>query len=193
MSIRNEAIENSISVRDPAIDIRALRERDPGNWTALYQEYRRYRLPYLVRLTGDPIDAEELLHQSVLRGFERAHLLKEGSSPLAWLYTIARNLRIDDKRHRTTLEHLRYNPASLVTPQPDGEDNPEQSAIARESWAETNLGLRKLTNLERRAVLLRADGCDISTISETLGRSRQSIKIAIYRARAKLRLELAVS
>jgi RNA polymerase sigma-70 factor, ECF subfamily len=53
---------------------------------------------YAWRLTGDSAHAEDVVQETLLRAWQHPHVLNNGQSPRAWLFTVARNMVIDDRR-----------------------------------------------------------------------------------------------
>jgi RNA polymerase sigma-70 factor, ECF subfamily len=53
---------------------------------------------YAWRLTGDSAQAEDVVQETLLRAWQHPHVLNNGQSPRAWLFTVARNMVIDDRR-----------------------------------------------------------------------------------------------
>ena len=54
---------------------------------------------YVVRLTGDYAFAQDIVQESLLRAWKRPEILEQGEDAArAWLFTVARNLVIDDRR-----------------------------------------------------------------------------------------------
>ena len=53
---------------------------------------------YAWRLTGDHAHAEDVVQETLLRAWQHPHVLRNGQSPRAWLFTVARNMVIDDRR-----------------------------------------------------------------------------------------------
>lgn len=66
---------------------------------ALHDEHGALLWRYVVRLTHDPAFADDVVQETLLRAWRRPRLLDqtEGSAR-AWLFTVARNLVIDDRR-----------------------------------------------------------------------------------------------
>jgi RNA polymerase sigma-70 factor (ECF subfamily) len=54
---------------------------------------------YVARLTGDYSLAQDIVQESLLRAWKNPAILEQGEQPArAWLFTVARNLVIDDRR-----------------------------------------------------------------------------------------------
>lgn len=54
---------------------------------------------FVVRLTGDDGFAEDVVQETLLRAWRRPHILSQDEAAArAWLFTVARNLVIDDRR-----------------------------------------------------------------------------------------------
>jgi RNA polymerase sigma-70 factor (ECF subfamily) len=54
---------------------------------------------YVVRLTGDHAFAQDVVQEALLRAWRRPAILEQGEEAArAWLFTVARNLVIDDRR-----------------------------------------------------------------------------------------------
>jgi RNA polymerase sigma-70 factor, ECF subfamily len=66
---------------------------------ALHDEHGADLWRYVVRLTGDHQLAHDIVQEALLRAWQRPGVLANGhTSPRAWLFTVARNLVIDNQR-----------------------------------------------------------------------------------------------
>jgi RNA polymerase sigma-70 factor (ECF subfamily) len=136
------------------------------------------------RLTGDVWDAEDLIHDTLLRGFGLLGSVHyQPHNPQAYLLRIAANLWIDRQRRRlleeTILADVAARPSASAT-------RPTQEAAADVRPAGAVL-LRYLAPQERAAVLLK-DVFDMS-VDETasvLGATSGAVKAALHRGRARL-------
>jgi RNA polymerase sigma-70 factor, ECF subfamily len=65
----------------------------------LYDEHAAALWRYAVRLTGDTARAEDVVQETLLRAWRHPEVTADGErSPRAWLFTVARNLIIDERR-----------------------------------------------------------------------------------------------
>jgi RNA polymerase sigma-70 factor, ECF subfamily len=65
----------------------------------LYDEHAAALWRYAVRLTGDTARAEDVVQETLLRAWRHPEVTSDGErSARAWLFTVARNLIIDERR-----------------------------------------------------------------------------------------------
>ena len=65
----------------------------------LYDEHAAALWRYALRLTGDPARAEDVVQETLLRAWRHPEVTDDAErSPRAWLFTVARNLIIDERR-----------------------------------------------------------------------------------------------
>ncbi len=65
----------------------------------LYQEHAAALWRYAVRLTGDKARAEDVVQETLLRAWRHPEVTNDKErSARAWLFTVARNLVIDERR-----------------------------------------------------------------------------------------------
>lgn len=65
----------------------------------LYDEHGAALWRYAVRLTGDPARAEDVVQETLLRAWQHPEVTDDTErSPRAWLFTVARNMIIDERR-----------------------------------------------------------------------------------------------
>ena len=122
--------------------------------------------------------AEDVTQETFLR-FLESSTYKERGKELNYLYTIARNLCIDESRKRV-LEEL-----SKELPEEVSEDGPEARVIESVIMKQA---MEKLTNEERELVLLRfVNEVPVKVISELRGCSRFSLNRQIKQVLKKLR------
>ena len=86
----------------------ALRRGDHGAFDAVYDRYRPRVFAFLARLGGDRVQAEDLMQETFVRLATRARELSEDTRLRRYLFTVARNLYIDERRRaRLDIDRLR--------------------------------------------------------------------------------------
>jgi RNA polymerase sigma-70 factor, ECF subfamily len=157
-----------------------------------------YKLAY--RMTGNRHDAEEVVQEAFLRGYQKLKQFAGNSNFGTWVYRIAANYAIDMLRQRKTDEARRAAPAKenheglevdLLSRVTDPGPNPERLAGSTELAARMNAALNTLSPAERTAIVMRHwDGCAIEEIADVLKSSGNATKNTVFRAVAKLRKAL---
>jgi RNA polymerase sigma-70 factor (ECF subfamily) len=86
---------------------------------ALHDAHGPALFRYVVRLTRDHALAQDVVQEALLRAWRRPAILEQSDeSARAWLFTVARNLVIDDRR---SARHLHEFPTERL-PESAGED-----------------------------------------------------------------------
>lgn len=141
---------------------------------------------YCWRLTGELWDAEDLVQDTIVRGFGKLSTVHGRiDNPRGYLVRIASNLWIDAMRRRTTERAA----LAAAPPEPVPEPPADQRARAREAGAEL---LGRLSPQERAAVLMKdVFDMDLKRIAEVLSTSVGAVKAALHRGRGRLDAEPA--
>ena len=142
--------------------------------------YRRHRVElyrWLLRETGDPEVAEDVVQTAFLQAYRALLRGDPPREPRAWLFAIARNA------NRSRFRRDRVSEAEL------DEDMP----LAREESLASELreALAVLPPAQRAAILLQeVAGLSYAEIAERLGVTIGSVQMLVFRARRRLRAEL---
>jgi RNA polymerase sigma-70 factor (ECF subfamily) len=146
-----------------------------------YSETGERLFAYLVRMSGDPELARDILQESFTRYLER-YGREAPSAPL--LYTIARNAYFDTIRKRRQ--------TASVEPERDlpGPD-PEGQLMVREDYRRMLEAFQQLSRSERETLsLVVSSGLGYRAVGEIVGTSEANVKVKVHRARLKLRAVL---
>jgi RNA polymerase sigma-70 factor (ECF subfamily) len=152
---------------------------------ALHDEHAAALWSYVVSLTGDPVSAQDVVQETLLRAWRHPEAFDPARGPArAWLFTVARRLVIDDWR-RTRSRRERLTDAVPDAAAPDEHDRALQSWVLVEA-------LRQLTP-EHRAVLLECyyRGRSVGETALALGVPEGTVKSRTHYALQRLRLALA--
>jgi RNA polymerase sigma-70 factor (ECF subfamily) len=152
---------------------------------AIYDEHAAALWRYALRLTGDRNRAEDVVQETLLRAWQHPEVVGDTErSPRAWLFTVARNLIIDESRSA----RFRSEVSSLdKAPEPAGPDEVNK-ALDRLLIADALAQL----SVEHRAVVQRAyyKGWTIAQIAADLGIAEGTVKSRLHYAMRALRLTL---
>ncbi|MET0455007.1 MAG: sigma-70 family RNA polymerase sigma factor [Mycobacterium sp.] len=152
----------------------------------LYDEHAAALWRYALRLTGDPARAEDVVQETLLRAWRHPVTDDADRSARAWLFTVARNLIIDDRRS------ARYRRESGTA---------DVEAVAdRAGPDEVDQALDKLLlgtalsqlSPDHRAVILRAyyQGWSVAQVAADLQIAEGTVKSRLHYAVRALRLSL---
>lgn len=186
-AVRNEAMRR----RPPRDEAGLVEWIESGDLAALDLLVERYAAPltvYLERIVGDHAAAEDLVHDTFVRVYERPEGLRELGSLTAWLYRIARNLALDRVRKRTRRDRLRrlWGARCAAPPSPSRRLEEAEAAAALED------ALAALPETFRSVYLLReVDELSYEQIARVLGCGEKTVSSRLNRARARLRDALA--
>jgi RNA polymerase sigma-70 factor (ECF subfamily) len=155
----------------------------------LHDEHAGALWGYCLRLTGhDRPRAEDLLQETLLRAWRSSRLLDESrGSVRSWLFTVARNISIDEWRTRRGRTELTV----AEPPEPDGStgarDHTDQLLL---SWVVAD-AIAKLSE-DHRAVLLRCyyRGMSVADAARDLDIPEGTVKSRTHYALRALRLAL---
>lgn len=150
-----------------------------GDEVAFSQLYKNYLTPlyrYLFVRVKDNALAEDLTQVVFLRAFEhRGALRKEAAKPLAYLYTIARNVLIDYWKKKKEIQQS--DAADIFEKTPDITSGPKEMVEHQDLAADIITGLAKLTEDQREAVSLKyLHDFSISEIAKQMDRSEESVR-----------------
>lgn len=167
---------------------RIAEERDQGAFAELFRTFGPKVKAMLMRSGADAATAEDIAQETLLSVWRKAHLFVEGKGSVAtWMFTIARNLRIDRLRREVPWQEL--SERELETPEtaPD----PEQSIGDEQEFARVRASLSTLPD-EQREVLVLAfqQGLSQTQIAERLelplGTVKSRMRLGYQRIRSAL-------
>lgn len=186
---------------NPDPDAALMLQVKQGDMEAFAQLVEKYKQPVinLVRRTlHDETEAEDLAQTVFLQVYKAARRYESRSKFSTWLFTIARNLCLNEIRRRS-----RHPAESLDRPHPNQEDqpfhqfedrrtfSPPESLLHGELEAKIEQALAGLPENQRTALLLcRQEELSYEEIAEVLGCSLSATKSLIHRGRETLKQKL---
>lgn len=181
------------------------REREPpparalggeqAKLAALYSEHAPAVLRFLHGLLGDRAAAADATQETFARAFRRLHTLCEGDRIAPWLFGIARNVSLEQRRARRRRVRI-FAPdlGEEGTPSEAHADDrtPETELLGREAVSVVSAALAQLSEERRAVLLLRLDhGLAYEDIAKLMDWSLPKVKVELHRARQVLREELS--
>ena len=182
---------------DAALMLRVKRGDDAA-FAELVDKYKQPVMNLVSRMLRDPIEAEDLAQVVFLQVYKSAHRYEVSSKFSTWLFTIARNLCLNEIRRRS-----RHPADSFDASHPDHDGQPLQqyedkktfsppeSLLHGELEEKIEQALAELPENQRTAILLcRADELSYEDIADVLGCSLSATKSLIFRGRETLKQKL---
>jgi RNA polymerase sigma-70 factor, ECF subfamily len=182
---------------DAALMLR-VKQGDWGAFTELVDKYKQPVMNLVYRMLRDATEAEDLAQVVFLQVYKSAHRYEVSSRFSTWMFTIARNLCLNEIRRRS-----RHPADSLDASHPTHEDQPAQQYEDRKTFSppdsllhgeleeKIEQALAELPENQRTAILLcRGDELSYEDIAKVLGCSLSATKSLIHRGRETLKQKL---
>ena len=177
----------------PDREIALLKKGDPDAVSGLIGRYQHRLYRFLVRLVGDPAEAEDLFQQTWVRLMEKIGSYDARRNFEAWLFTLARNLAIDHLRRRRGI--------SLDDPDDSGQAPLDRLAAAGpdvlgqlidfERGALLAAAIEELPAIHREVLTLRfEEEMKLEQIAEVAGVPLSTVKSRLHRALESLRARI---
>ena len=164
---------------------RGLRRRDPDLLDHLIEKYQHRLLRYLLYLTGRREMAEDFFQETWIRVLERGSQYDGRHEFSTWLFTIARNLVIDDLRRKrpASLDSLADEDAAAPFDLPaTGQPSAFDATVQREQNEQISAGMQHIAAEYRETLVLRfQEGMSLEEIATVTGAPLGTVKSRIYR------------
>ena len=178
----------------------AFQQGDPGAFERLLRRHRGPLFTFLVRMTGDREKAEDLAQETFLRLVKGAAAWEHRARFQTWLYTIARNLCVDQSRRD------KFRRADSLDADGPGDEPPLVDSVAADGpgpdrGAESarlrpllQAALLGLPVEQREVFVLREQaGVPFKEIAEVVGANENTVKSRMRYALEGLRKALAAA
>lgn len=151
---------------------------------ALHEEHSSALWRFALRLTGDRQLAEDVVQETLLRAWRHPEILAQGEDAArSWLYTVARNIVIDERRS------ARYS-RELATDQVPERASSDKTDQVLDAWLLSDAlgGI----SYDHRVVIVHAyyGGRSVSEIAELLGVAPGTVKSRMHYGMRALKLAL---
>ena len=186
-------------VPDPdALLMLRVKRGDRAAFEQLVEKYRQPVVNLVYRTLPDAAEAEDLAQNVFVQVFKSAHRYEVSAKFSTWLFTIARNLCLNEIRRRS-----RHPAESLDKTHPEDDDqplrqfeetrgfSPPDALLHGELEQKIQQALGDLPENQRTAILLhREDEMPYEEIARVLGCSLSATKSLIHRGRETLKQKL---
>ncbi len=172
-----------------------VKQGDRDAFTALVEKYKQPVMNLAYRTLSDATEAEDLAQHVFLQVFKSAHRYEVTAKFSTWIFTIARNLCLNEIRRRS-----RHPAESLDEVSPENEDqplrqvqdvkssSPPNALLQSELEEKVQLALAELPEKQRTALLLcRQEELSYEEIAQVLDCSLSATKSLIHRGRETLK------
>ena len=167
---------------------RVAEQADLAAFRELYQTYGPRVKAYMMRQGADAATAEDLAQETLFTVWRRASLYAaDKGSAATWIFTIARNMRIDRLRREVPWQGL---PEGRLE-QPSGEALPDEALSDKERQARVRAALAQLPREQHVVVALSyLDGLSHGQIAARLGLPLGTVKSRMRMAYQRIRTAL---
>ena len=182
---------------DAALMLR-VKQGDREAFSSLVEKYKQPVMNVVYRTLPDATEAEDLAQHVFLQVYKSAHRYEVSAKFSTWIFTIARNLCLNEIRRRS-----RHPADSLDAPASENEDlpmrqiedtkaySPPEALLYAELDEKIDRALAQLPEKQRTALLLcRQEELSYEEIADVLGCSLSATKSLIHRARETLKQQL---
>jgi RNA polymerase sigma-70 factor (ECF subfamily) len=182
---------------DAALMLR-VKQGDHAALTELVDKYKQPVMNLVYRMLRDATEAEDVAQNVFLQVYRSAHRYEVSAKFSTWLFTIARNLSLNEIRRRS-----RHPADSMDVPHPEQEDqplhqfedkktfSPPDKLLQGELEQKIEQAIADLPESQRTALLLcRQDELSYEEMAKVLGCSLSATKSLIHRGRETLKQKL---
>lgn len=182
---------------DAALMLR-VKQGDVAAFTALVEKYQQPVMNVVFRTLRDETEAEDVAQNVFVQVWKSAPRYEMTAKFSTWLFTITRNLCLNEIRRRT-----RHPAESLDAPHPEQEDQPKhqfedvkhvappETLLQGELVDKVGEAIVDLPEAQRTALLLcRQEELSYEEIAQVLGCSVSATKSLIHRGRETLKQRL---
>jgi RNA polymerase sigma-70 factor (ECF subfamily) len=183
-------------------DEEVMLELQKGSDSALSELFKRYKSPlyyFIYRMLRQSDKAEDVLQETFFRVFRYRKEYKPTSKFSSWIYRIARNLCIDEKRRywnrKISLDSeiaADDDATDYTSSVKDNRPNSRNVVIEKEMEEEIIRAIETLSPEQQEVIMLnKYQGLSYGEIADILNISSESVKQRAYRAHQQLRTILA--
>ncbi len=153
--------------------------KDTVSFHQLHSKYAEDVYRFSFWLTGDADEAKDITSETFVRVWTSTTEIRV-ESVKAYLFTIARNLFLQNKRRKKKL-------TSLDEEMRDSAMQPDRVSEVRSELEEALKALQTLPEIDRTVMIMRVEEeLSYEDIARSVGLSVTAVKVKVFRARAKI-------
>lgn len=153
----------------------------------IYEEYGRPVYRFLLHLTGDQDQAEELLQETFYQALIHIGKFEGRSSLYTWLCQIGKNAWLKECRRGNRMADTPWDELPLENPDP----NPEESILRKEQLRQIRQAIQRLDDPYKEVFILHVfGGLKLKEIADANGKSESWARVTYYRAKRQIAKEV---
>jgi RNA polymerase sigma-70 factor, ECF subfamily len=149
---------------------------------------------YAMTLTRNPVEAEDLVQETYVRAIRGAATLRPESDVKSWMFTILRNLWLNQLRHqRTVAKFIELNADNrILNYAVERSPDPQANYLGKLEQNQVRAAIQQLPVEFREIILLREyEELSYHEIAQLLGCPAGTVMSRLARARSRLRILLS--
>ena len=161
-----------------------VRDGEFGSLGTLFERHHVALYNYYVRLTNDTAASEDCVQEVFFRMLKYRNTYRGDGSFTAWMYHVARNVRLDQAKRGKNEERFNEHEHDVAASDP----SPGEAMVYKQNLTMLNKALSCLSPDKREVLILsRYQDMKYETIAEVLGCSVEAVKVRVHRAMNDLR------
>jgi RNA polymerase sigma-70 factor (ECF subfamily) len=153
-----------------------------------YETYYPRVFAYIFNRVENVELAQDLTAEVFEKAFTKGNSLRQPGAYVSWLFTIAKNVVVAHYRSRARGQRFQDRVKGDYWQQSGRDVDPPEQAIRNEALSRLISHIRQLSQREQELLGLRFDGqLTNAEIARVMGMSEVSVRVAVFRALARLR------
>jgi RNA polymerase sigma-70 factor (ECF subfamily) len=178
-------------VQDDTQLIQAACRGDTAAYGSLVRKYQERLCTGLLHICGSLDDAEDVAQEAFVQAYLKLATFAGESAFYTWLYRIAINTAISQRRRKREETSVDQNREALGIEPEDGAEQVEERLLREERAGQVQRALARLNKDHRVILVLREiEGYDYDAIARILDLPVGTVRSRLHRARLQLKQEL---
>lgn len=178
-------------MKDETELIEAAARGDADAFGCLVASYQDRLFTSVTHLLNHDHEAEDIVQEAFVQAFLKLDRFRGDSSFYTWVYRIAFNLAMSNRRTQKTQFSVEESREITGRDMSDPNAAPDKDLLHEEQVREINAALAALSDEHRAVIVLRdLEGCDYQQIASILEISKGTVRSRLHRARSLMREHL---